>query len=107
MKSSELCYLCSEKPYISYKFKKIRNKESARKSSSEEPTHCHRMCPECLIRYIFIKYITLFEKPSKEYMFICPCGKGNITLTYEQIIDLFQNQHIHMVILFVLIYQMI
>ena len=92
MKSSELCYLCSEKPYISYKFKKIRNKESARKSSSEEPTHCHRMCPECLIRYIFIKYITLFEKPSKEYMFICPCGKGNITLTYEQIIDLFQNK---------------
>ena len=92
MKSSELCYLCNEKPYISYKFKKIRNKESARKSSSEEPTHCHRMCPECLIRYIFIKYITLFEKPSKEYMFICPCGKGNITLTYEQIIDLFQNK---------------
>ena len=92
MKSSELCYLCSEKPYISYKYKKIRNKESARKSSSEEPTHCHRMCPECLIRYIFIKYITLFEKPSKEYMFICPCGKGNITLTYEQIIDLFQNK---------------
>ena len=92
MKSSELCYLCNEKPYISYKYKKIRNKESARKSSSEEPTHCHRMCPECLIRYIFIKYITLFEKPSKEYMFICPCGKGNITLTYEQIIDLFQNK---------------
>ena len=92
MTSSELCYLCSEKPYISYKYKIIRDKESARKSSSEITSHCHRMCPECLIRYIFIKYITLFEKPAKEYMFICPCGKGNITLTYEQIIDLFQNK---------------
>ena len=92
MISSEYCYLCSEKPYISYKFKKIKDKESVRKSSSEKVEHCHRMCPECLIRYIFIKYITLFEKPAKEYMFICPCGKGNITLTYEQIIDLFQNK---------------
>ena len=92
MTSSDLCYLCSEKPYISYKYKIIGDKDSAKKSTKEKITHCHRMCPECLIRYIFIKYITLFEKPAKEYMFICPCGKGNITLTYEQIIDLFQNK---------------
>ena len=92
MSSPDLCYLCKEKPFISYKFKKIRDKESVKKSSSEKVEHCHRMCAECLIRYIFIKFITLFEKPAKEYMFICPCGKGNITLTYEQIIDLFQNK---------------
>ena len=50
------------------------------------------MCPECLIRYIFIRNITLFEKPLKEYTFYCPCEKGSISLTYEQIIDLFQNK---------------
>ena len=95
MTSPDLCYSCNEKPSISYKFKAIKDKDSTRKSSNEGPTHCHRMCPECLIRYIFIKSITNFKIPSKEYTFICPCGKGNITLTYEQLIDLFQNKTVY------------
>ena len=95
--SSDLCYLCNEKPELSYKFKilkDLKDKESQKKPSQNTPSHCHRMCPECLIRYIFIKYITLFELPSKEYTFSCPCGKGSISLTYEQLIDLFQNKTI-------------
>jgi hypothetical protein len=55
MTSSDLCYLCSEKPYISYKYKIIGDKDSAKKSTKEKITHCHRMCPECLIPCIFIK----------------------------------------------------
>ena len=90
--SSELCYSCNEKPLASYKFKiKIEN-DNINNNSSNIQKYCHRMCPECLIRYIFIKKITLFEKPLKEYTFFCPCEKGSISLTYEQIIDLFQNK---------------
>ena len=95
--SSDLCYLCNEKPELSYKFKilkDIKDKDYQKKNSQNNPSHCHRMCPECLIRYIFIKYIKLFELPSKEYIFSCPCGKGSISLTYDQLIDLFQNKTI-------------
>ena len=66
--SPECCYSCKEPPYISYKFKIIKNNNSSPpKKSSNNKDYCHRMCPECLIRYIFIKNITLFEKPSKEF----------------------------------------
>ena len=92
--SSDHCYLCKEKPSLSYKFKIQKDKDSSKINYIENISHCHRMCPECLIRYIFIRNITLFEKPSKEYTFICPCGKGSISLTYEQLIDLFQNKTI-------------
>ena len=92
--SSELCYLCKEKPSLSYKFKIQKDKDASKNNFSEGISHCHRMCPECLIRHIFIRSITSFEKPSKEYIFNCPCGKGSISLTYEQLIDLFQNKTI-------------
>ena len=90
--SSEFCYSCKEKPSVSYKFKIKIDKDNINNNSSKIQKYCHRMCPECLIRYIFIKKITLFEKPLKEYTIFCPCEKGSITLTYEQIIDLFQNK---------------
>ena len=90
--SSELCYSCKEKPSVSYKFKIKIDKDNINNNSSKIQKYCHRMCPECLIRYIFIKKITLFEKPLKEYTIFCPCEKGSISLTYEQIIDLFQNK---------------
>ena len=90
--SSEFCYSCKEKPSVSYKFKIKIDKDNINNNSSNIQKYCHRMCPECLIRYIFIKKITLFEKPLKEYTFFCPCEKGSISLTYEQIIDLFQNK---------------
>lgn len=92
--TSEVCYTCQEKPFISYKFKIRKDKENLIKNSIEKTSHCHRMCPECLIRFIFIRHITLFERPVKEYKFICPCGNGDISLTYEQLIDLFQNKTI-------------
>ena len=94
--SSDVCYLCKEKPSnsLSYKFKVQKDKDSSKINSSENISHCHRMCPECLIRHIFIRNITSFEKPSKEYTFNCACGKGIISLTYEQLIDLFQNKAI-------------
>ena len=90
--SSEFCYSCNEKPLASYKFKIKIDEDNINNNSSKIQKYCHRMCPECLIRYIFIKKITLFEKPLKEYTFFCPCEKGSISLTYEQIIDLFQNK---------------
>ena len=90
--SSELCYSCNEKPLASYKFKIKIDEDNINNNSSKIQKYCHRMCPECLIRYIFIKKITLFEKPLKEYTIFCPCEKGSIGLTYEQIIDLFQNK---------------
>ena len=90
--SLEFCYSCKEKPSVSYKFKIKIDKDNINNNSSKIQKYCHRMCPECLIRYIFIKKITLFEKPLKEYTFFCPCEKGSISLTYEQIIDLFQNK---------------
>ena len=90
--SSEFCYSCNEKPLVSYKFKIKIDEDNINNNSSNIQKYCHRMCPECLIRYIFIKKITLFEKPLKEYTFFCPCEKGSISLTYEQIIDLFQNK---------------
>ena len=90
--SSEFCYSCNEKPLVSYKFKIKIDKDNINNNSSKIQKYCHRMCPECLIRYIFIKKITLFEKPLKEYTIFCPCEKGSISLTYEQIIDLFQNK---------------
>ena len=90
--SSEFCYSCKEKPSVSYKFKIKIDKDNINNNSSKIQKYCHRMCPECLIRYIFIKKITLFEKPLKEYTIFCPCEKGSISLTYEQIIDLFQNK---------------
>ena len=93
--ASELCYLCNEIPSLAYKFKVIKDKQIINKSFIDNSiSHCHRMCPECLIRYIFIKQITLLEKPAKEYKFICPCSKGSISLSYEQLIDLFQNKTI-------------
>ena len=90
--SLEFCYSCKEKPSVSYKFKIKIDKDNINNNSSKIQKYCHRMCPECLIRYIFIKKITLFEKPLKEYTIFCPCEKGSISLTYEQIIDLFQNK---------------
>jgi len=91
--SPECCYSCKEPPYISYKFKIIKNNNSSPpKKSSNNKDYCHRMCPECLIRHIFINDIKIFEKPSNEYTFICPCKNGNISLTYEQLLDLFQNK---------------
>ena len=90
--SSEFCYSCNEKPLVSYKFKIKIDEDNINNNSSKIQKYCHRMCPECLIRYIFIKKITLFEKPLKEYTIFCPCEKGSISLTYEQIIDLFQNK---------------
>ena len=90
--SLEFCYSCNEKPSVSYKFKIKIDKDNINNNSSKIQKYCHRMCPECLIRYIFIKKITLFEKPLKEYTIFCPCEKGSISLTYEQIIDLFQNK---------------
>ena len=90
--SLELCYSCKEKPSVSYKFKIKIDKDNINNNSSKIQKYCHRMCPECLIRYIFIKKIILFEKPLKEYTIFCPCEKGSISLTYEQIIDLFQNK---------------
>ena len=93
--ASELCYLCNEIPSLAYKFKVIKDKQIINQSFIDSSiSHCHRMCPECLIRYIFIKQITLLEKPAKEYKFICPCSKGSISLSYEQLIDLFQNKTI-------------
>ena len=91
--TSECCYSCKESPYISYKFKMIKDiKTSISKKSSINKDYCHRMCPECLIRHIFINDIKIFEKPANEYTFLCPCEKGNISLTYEQLLDLFQNK---------------
>ena len=90
--SLEFCYSCKEKPSVSYKFKIKIDKDNINNNSSKIQKYCHRMCPECLTRYIFIKKITLFEKPLKEYTIFCPCEKGSISLTYEQIIDLFQNK---------------
>ena len=90
--SLEFCYSCKEKPSVSYKFKIKIDEDNINNNSSKIQKYCHRMCPECLIRYIFIKKITLFEKPLKEYTIFCPCEKGSISLTYEQIIDLFQNK---------------
>ena len=93
--ASELCYLCNEIPSLAYKFKVIKDKQIINQYFIDNSiSHCHRMCPECLIRYIFIKQITLLEKPAKEYKFICPCSKGSISLSYEQLIDLFQNKTI-------------
>ena len=94
---SSRCYICKEHPSTSYKFKKdINNDNNTRMDSMinlvDLSSYCHRICPECLIRYIFIKDITLFEKPSKEYSFDCPCKKGKLKLTYEQLIDVFQNK---------------
>ena len=84
---SDKCYLCKELISISYKFKKetIVNNDNL-------SNYCHIMCPECLIRHIFITDITIFEYPSAEYTFTCPCEKGKLKLTYEQLIDAFQNK---------------
>ena len=85
---SSRCYMCNDHSSTSYKFKKELNHEKP----SEGETFCHRMCPECLIRYIFIKDITLFAKPSNNYSFTCPCKEGKLNLSYEQLIDVFQNK---------------
>lgn len=92
---SSKCYLCKEQKSTSYKFKIEINDDSKLSSNNNNinlPNYCHRMCPECLIRHIFITDITIFEKPSTEYTFICPCNKGKLILTYDQIIDVFQNK---------------
>lgn len=89
------CYSCKEPPLTSYKFKKQPKNISSILSiniTDDSSTYCHRMCPECLIRYIFIKNITLFSKPSKIYTFTCPCQEGKLILSYEQLIDVFQNK---------------
>ena len=92
---SSKCYICKEHPSTSYKFKKEINNEAKRNTLNkivEVKNYCHRMCPECLIRYIFIKDITLFSKPSNNFTFICPCKEGKLNLSYEQLIDVFQNK---------------
>ena len=92
--SSNECYMCKEHPSTSYKFK-IFDNDTQRNSINtlgKNSSYCHRMCPECLIRYIFIKDITLFAKPSKTYTFTCPCDSGKLSLSYEQLIDVFQNK---------------
>ena len=93
------CYLCHDYPSTPYKFRKKNinhnNNQiinSINNIDDQSLAYCHRMCPECLIRYIFLNDITLFENPSKEYVFDCPCKNGNITLSYEQLIDVFQNK---------------
>ena len=83
------CYMCNEHCSSSYKFKKENNIQN---DPNAKETFCHRMCPECLIRYIFIKDITLFAKPSNIYSFTCPCKEGKLNLSYEQLIDVFQNK---------------
>jgi len=88
---SNKCYLCKENASISYKFKKEDDIES-NDNNNNVPNYCHMMCPECLIRHIFITDITIFENPSKEYTFTCPCEKGKLKLAYEQLIDVFQNK---------------
>ena len=95
MSLSSRCFMCKENPSASYKFKKEMEHNSTRNVINiieNSSIYCHRMCPECLIRYIFIKYITLFQKPSKNYTFTCPCKNGKLNLSYEQLIDVFQNK---------------
>ena len=92
------CCMCKEELSIAYKFKiNSDNKTSAITQNPiiDSPTYCHTICPECLIRHIFIKDITVFSKPSQSYTFTCPvesCEKGKINLSYEQLIDVFQNK---------------
>ena len=92
--SSSKCYMCKEHPSTSYKFKIVDNvaPRTSINTFGGTSSYCHKMCPECLIRYIFIKDITLFAKPSKIYTFTCPCNKGKLNLSYEQLIDVFQNK---------------
>ena len=92
--SSSKCYMCKEALSTSYKFKKFdyETPSSTINNYGKTSSYCHKMCPECLIRYIFIKDITLFAKPSKTYTFTCPCNSGKLNLSYEQLIDVFQNK---------------
>ena len=92
---SAKCFVCNDYLSTSYKFKKknkntiIKNKKNVEDQSSP---YCHRICPECLIRHIFITDMPSFGIPSKEYCFDCPCKNGSIQLSYEQLIDVFQNK---------------
>ena len=86
---SSRCCMCNEICSTSYEFKKdiyIIN------IPNDNKNFCHRMCPECLLRHIFIKDITLFAKPSNNYDFTCPCKEGKLNLSYEELIDAFQNK---------------
>lgn len=99
------CYLCNDNTFLSYQFKAINKNEIVDNNCANiietsgnglnnigGDKACHNLCPECLIRHIFINYITIFSKPSNSYIFICPCKKGKLILSYEQLIDVFQNK---------------
>ena len=88
---SSLCYMCKEDSSTWYKFIKDKS-TNIHSNSKDNSSYCHKICPECLIQYIFIKDLKIFEKTTNDYEFVCPFCSGKLILTYEQLIDVFQNK---------------
>ena len=93
----KICYFCKEPSSYIYKFKKDINNDAERNTLNNvinSINYCHFICPECLIRYIFVKYINIFSEPSENYNFYCSCKEGKLNLSYLQLIDVFQKRTI-------------
>ena len=93
----KICYFCNEPSSNIYKFKKDINNDAERNTLNNKNNtinYCHFICPECLIRLIFVKYINIFAEPSENYNFYCTCNEGKLNLSYLQLIDVFQKKTI-------------
>ena len=86
------CYFCKKIVSPLYNFKSDTENNSFYLAKKHDSNICHQICPECLIRHIFINEIKVFEKTSMSNDFTCPCTKGKINLNYDQLMEVFQNE---------------
>ena len=92
-KEASECYLCKEVVSPLYNFTLDENNNNFLTVRNKKKSNiCHQLCPECLIRHIFLNEMEIFEKVRSDNDFTCPCSKGKINLNYDQLMDIFQNK---------------
>ena len=92
-KEASECCLCKEVVSPLYNFTSDENNNNFLTVKNKKNSNiCHKICPECLIRHIFLNEMKIFEKVRSDNDFTCPCSKGKINLNYDQLMDVFQNK---------------